>query len=162
VTGAGRPVLIGIGNAYRNDDGIGPAVVAAINELKLDGVRSLVSDGEPGRLLDAWSGATLAVVVDAVRGMAGTPRAPVRFYRSYWQAGSGAEQAFVPTGPASTHGLGIVEALGLGQVLDRMPERLVLFAVEVEDIGYGTHLSEAVAFCLPDLVNAVLAELDAG
>jgi hydrogenase maturation protease len=162
VNGTGRTVLIGVGNAYRRDDGIGPAVVASISELKPEGVTTLVSDGEPSRLLDAWSGATLAVVVDAARRDTGTSGAPGRFHRSHWPAESTAEQAWLPTGSASTHGLGIVDAISLGQVLDSMPERLVLFAVEAGDIGYGPHLSDAVAACLPDLTSAVLAELMTG
>ena len=40
-------VLIGVGNEYRRDDGIGPALVAALEDRWLPGVRLLVSDGEP-------------------------------------------------------------------------------------------------------------------
>ena len=61
-----RAVLIGIGNPYRRDDGIGPALAAEIEQLRPPGVSVTVSDGEPTWLLDAWSGAPLAVVVDAV------------------------------------------------------------------------------------------------
>ena len=59
-------VLIGIGNPYRRDDGIGPALVTAIGPLGPPGVSLIISDGEPSQLLDAWSGALLAVVLDAV------------------------------------------------------------------------------------------------
>src|SRR5215471_17574882 len=62
-------------------------------------------------------------------------------------------------GSASTHGLGIGEAIHLAQVMDRMPERLVIFAVEAADIGYGEHLSQPVSASLPELTQAVLAEL---
>ncbi len=34
-----RAVLIGIGNPYRRDDGIGPALAAAIEQLRPPGVR---------------------------------------------------------------------------------------------------------------------------
>ena len=43
--------------------------------------------------------------------------------------------------------------------MDRMPERLVVFAVEAADIGYGEQLSQPVSASLPELTQAVIAEL---
>lgn len=148
-------VLIGVGNSFRRDDGIGPAVAAAIGELDLTGVSVLVSDGEPSRLIDAWTGARLAVLVDAVRsdgGVAGQ-------IRRHCVTDGRVPGGWTPAGSASTHGLGISEAIHLAQVIDRMPERLVLFAVEAADIGYGEHLSQSVSASLPEVTQAVLAEL---
>ena len=62
-----RAVLIGIGNPYQRDDGIGPAVASAIERLRLPGVRVVISDGEPVGLLAAWEDTGLAIVVDATR-----------------------------------------------------------------------------------------------
>ena len=63
--------VIGIGNPYRRDDGVGPAVAAAVAALGRRGVRVVTCAAEPTAILDAWAGATLAVVVDAAAG--GTP-----------------------------------------------------------------------------------------
>jgi len=146
-----RPaVLIGVGNPFRRDDGIGPALAVAIDALDLPGVTVLASDGEPSRLLDAWAGASLAVVVDAARPGDGDPGQIHRF------ADDCPAQA---SGSASTHGLGIAEAVELGRALDRLPGRLVLFAVAAEDVGYGDQLSQPVQAALPDLTRQVLAEL---
>lgn len=151
-------VLIGVGNGYRRDDGIGPALAAAISELSLPGVSVIVSDGEPSRLLEAWSEARLAVVVDAIRrdgGVAG------QFHRHCVTDGR-MPAGWTPAGSASTHALGISEAIHLAQVVGRMPERLVVFAVEAADIGYGEHLSPPVSASLPELTQAVLGELRPG
>lgn len=162
-------VLIGIGNALRRDDGIGPAVAAAVNERDLPGVSVMACEGEPSQLLEAWSAVRLAVIVDAMR-----QDAPVagRIHRSIVRAAgpdgrstaevSQTEAAWAPTGSASTHALGIWDAVRLAEALGRMPQRLVLYAVEVTDIGFGEGLSPAVAGCLPDLTQAVLAEFGAG
>ncbi len=147
---AGQVVLIGVGNPYRRDDGIGPALAAAIGGLDLPGVIVLTSDGEPSRLLDAWTGARLAVVVDAVRPGGGEPGQIHRF------SGCPADG---DSGPASTHGLGIGQAAALGQALDRLPDRLVVLAVEAADVGYGEQLSPPVAAALASLTSLVLAEL---
>ena len=143
-------VIIGVGNEFRRDDGIGPALVEYLRPLDLPRVRLVIADGEPTQLLDAWSGADLAVVVDAVLL---EPSVPGRIHRT------SVEQ--IPRGGrvASSHGLGIPEALLLGQALDRIPRRMAVFAVEAAELGHGNGLSAAVAAALPDLAEAVLAEL---
>lgn len=145
-------VLIGVGNPYRRDDGIGPALAAAIDALDLPGVTVLTSDGEPSRLLDAWAGASLAVVVDAARPGSGKPGQIRRFADDCPARASGS---------ASTHGLGIAEAIELGRALDQLPDRLMVFAVAAKDVGYGDQLSQPVQAALPDLTRQVLAELKA-
>jgi hydrogenase maturation protease len=157
VSPAPRTVLIGVGNPYRRDDGVGPAFAASLRAHDLPGVSVLISDGEPSRLLDAWAGAGLAIVVDAVRCEPGIPGRISR--RTLHPAPA---EGPPPVSQSSTHGLGVAEAVRLAQALDRLPERLVVFAVEAGDIGYGSQLSEAVAASLPDLTRAVLAELEIG
>jgi hydrogenase maturation protease len=71
--GAGaRRIVIGVGNEYRRDDGFGPLVIAELSarrarDPRLADVGLCACDGEPTRLLDLWTGADLAVVVDVVR-----------------------------------------------------------------------------------------------
>ena len=60
----GQIVVIGLGNTYRADDGVGVVVAAALDELALPGVRVVTDVAEPMNLLEAWSGAGLAVVID--------------------------------------------------------------------------------------------------
>ena len=60
---------------------------------------------------------------------------------------------------ASSHALGIPDALRLGQALDRIPGRLLVFAVEAGTLDTGVGLSPPVADAVPDVVDAVLREL---
>jgi hydrogenase maturation protease len=147
------PVVIGIGNEYRRDDGVGPALVAALEEHRPTGVRLIVSDGEPARLIEDWAGAPLAVVVDAVLC---EPSTPGEIHRTELPDLA----AVIPSRPAGSHGLGIPDALRLAEVLDRLPERLVVYAVEATDVAFGTDLSAPVAAALPRLVATVLKELE--
>ncbi len=71
-------MVIGVGNEFRRDDGAGPAVLARLRGRVPGGVELLVSDGEPARLIEAWAGAALAVIVDAVRA---EPAVPGRLHR---------------------------------------------------------------------------------
>jgi hydrogenase maturation protease len=155
VSGRGRVVVIGIGNRWRSDDGVGPAVAAAVRRHRFgDGtVDVLELDGDAARLVDAWAGADLAVVVDAVR--SGAPAGTVRRY-----AGDPVE---MPAGaaPASSHGLGLREAIGLGRAVGRMPERFVVIAVEGATFADGTGLSPAVGAAVPRAARLVIDEVGA-
>ena len=157
-------VVIGVGNPFRRDDGIGPAVAAAIERQHLPGVRVVFSDGEPSGLIEAWSGAGLAVIVDALHGggPAGRGPCPGRIHR-VTPAGLGAQPgpAGTPAGSSagSSHGLGLPDAFRLGRALEREPRRAVIIAVEAADVRPGPGLSAAVAAALPEAVAAVAAEL---
>ena len=177
MNGAGRIVVIGVGNDLRRDDGAGPAVLARLGKLAPPDVELMVSDGEPTDLVEAWTGASLAIVVDA---MAGGPDRPGRLHRivacghqpspaepglaepgpgEAGRAGQAAWLAEAKPGPASSHGLGLETAIGLSAALGRMPARLVVHVVQGTDFGHGAGLSAPVAEVIDDLVAAVLAEI---
>lgn len=145
-----RAVVIGVGNEFRGDDGLGPAVIALLRRLALPDVRLAVSHGEPTELLDLWSGTDVTIVIDAV---CCEPATPGRI----WTTTAAAMATF--TTATSSHALGIPEAVKLGRVLDRVPEELVVIAVESERFDVGTHLSVSVTDALPRVVTTVLAEL---
>lgn len=147
----GRVVVIGVGNEFRRDDAAGPEVVARLRGHVPDGVELFVNDGEPTALIEAWAGAVLAVVVDAVHAHPGEPG---RLHRLVLEGGSR-----TPDSPVSSHGLGLGEAIGLARALGRMPERLIVHAVEAADTAQGTGLTPAVTTVVPHLVAAVLRDL---
>ena len=152
--GEAPTVVIGVGNEFRRDDGAGPAVIARLQGLAPPGVRLMVTDGEPTRLIDAWTGAALAVVVDAVRA---EPPDPGRIHRFVVdQPGAGTGRG------ASSHGLGLDDAIALAAALDRMPGRLVVHAIEAADLTQGPGLSPPVAAAVDTVARAVLADLNRG
>ncbi len=151
----GRPltVVIGIGNEFRRDDGAGPAVIARLRGRVPPGVRLVITDGEPTRLIDAWTGAALAVVVDAVRA---EPPHLGRVHRfALDRPGPGAAR------PASSHGFGLDDAIALAAALDRMPGRLIVHAVEAADLTQGPGLTPAVAAVVDIVASAILDDLAA-
>jgi hydrogenase maturation protease len=141
-------VVIGIGNSYRRDDGVGLAVAGEIARRE-PGVRVVTAIGEPGAILDVWTGAPIAVVVDAAMGERSTPG---RIRR--WTPGDDAESAVV-----SSHALGLPQTYALGQALGQIPEHLVVFTVDAADTSHGVGLTPAVAAAVPRAVDAVLGEL---
>ena len=151
----GRVVVIGVGNEFRRDDGAGPAVVASLRGRVPPGVELLLADGEPTRLIEAWTGAALAVVVDAVLANPPRPGRVHRFVLDRPLAGT--------TRTASSHGFGLDDAVRLALALDRMPGRLVVHAIEADDLSQGQGLTPLVAAAVGDVARAVLSDMpDAG
>jgi hydrogenase maturation protease len=142
-------VVIGLGNEFRRDDGFGPRVLAELAARRdhdgcLDGVELRVSDGEPARLLDAWDGTDLAVVVDVAAGRTGP--------------GSWTEVALPDAGArhvTSGHDVGLGDTVALARVLGRLPERLVVLVAYGEEFGFGVGLSEAVAAAIRPVADRV-------
>jgi hydrogenase maturation protease len=156
VSGPGRvpAVVIGIGNEFRRDDGAGPAVVGRLRGLAPPGVELVITDGEPARLIEAWTGAALAVVVDAVRVLEPRPPHPGQVHRFVVdRPGPGAART------ASSHGFGLDDAIALAVALDRMPGRLIVHAIEAGDLAQGTGLTPPVAAALGPVVAAILDDI---
>jgi hydrogenase maturation protease len=158
---ARRVVVIGVGNEFRRDDGVGPEVLSRLREHLGAGpdagaetmVQLMDSDGEPAALVEAWTGASLAVVVDAV---VAEPAAPGRLHRLTVGHDAAAAASVV-----SSHGLGLGDAIGLAAALGRMPGRLIIHAVEAADVGHGVGLTPAVSAAAGALTAAVLRDVQA-
>lgn len=166
-------VVIGVGNPFRRDDGAGHAVIERVSaELERSlavrvgegaggagtdvAVRLLALDGEPSRLIDAWTGASLAIVVDAVRS-GGRPGSVQRIEVA---PGGRLDESWLPPRAAgSTHGTGVAEAIALGRALGRVPDRLVVYAIEGADFGAGPGVSCEVEGAVAEVATRVLGEL---
>lgn len=136
-------VVIGVGNSYRRDDGVGPAVAAMVAALELPGVRVLRYAAETTAILDAGEGARLAVVVDAATG----PE-PGRVRRRHLDD-------LDDERPVSSHELSLQQTYALARALGRAPGAVVVVTVDVADTGHGVGLSPAVAAALPAAVRVV-------
>ncbi|EME97091.1 hydrogenase maturation protease [Streptomyces mobaraensis NBRC 13819 = DSM 40847] len=153
---SGRVTVIGVGNEFRRDDGVGPAVVGRLGRRAArdgppPGARLVCCDGEPGRLIGLWEGVELAVVVDAAHAHPGCPGRVHRLELDGCPAWRGES--------ASSHGLGLGEAVELARALDRLPRRLVVYAVEGSDGSLGTGLSPAVAAAVGPLAERIGREI---
>lgn len=147
-------VVIGIGNAWRRDDGAGPVVVRAATSRLPAGTRVVELDGEPARVVEAWDGADLAVVVDAVR--TGAPPGTVH------RLDPERDDVPIPAGAGSSHALGASDAYHLGRALGRLPVCVVIVGVEVAEVGTGDGLTPEVAAAVPAAVAAVVAYVTEG
>jgi hydrogenase maturation protease len=144
-------VVIGVGNTFGGDDAAGLAAVEQLAARLPAGVRVTACEQEPSRLLDAWQDARAAIVVDAVRSGA-EPGTLHRFDAS-------AEPVPAQTFRSSTHAFGVGEAIELARALGRLPERVVVYGVEGVEFQPGAGLTPAVDAALPDVVEAVVEDV---
>lgn len=153
-------VVIAVGNRFRRDDGVGAAVLDALRSRRADGhpvlggVDLVELDGEATRLVDAWQGRSLAILVDAMRHAELRAGEVVELH--------GPEGLARPGTAVSSHSTGVAEAARLGRVLGRLPDRVVVLGVVCADLGEGPGLSDAVAAAVPEVaarVEGILAEV---
>ncbi len=145
-----RAVVIGVGNAYRGDDAAGREVARQVRERVPDGLEVIVCELEPTRLIDAWEGAELALVVDAVA--SGAEPGTVHRFDATSEALRSRELR------SSTHALGIGETVELARALGRLPERILVFGIEGQSFGTGTELSAPARAGVERAVELVLEE----
>jgi len=137
-----------LGSRYRGDDALGPLVAERLREAR---VTVLDCADEPTRLLEEWAGLDTVVVVDAV-----VTGAPVGTLLRLDVVGEPLPREL---GLASTHAVGLADALELGRTLGRAPRRVVVLGVEGAAFGMGEEMSPAVADAVDSVVASALAEL---
>ncbi len=144
-------LIIGVGNPHRGDDGVGPRVIEELRSVLPASVRMETHDGEPASLMELWQTASTVILVDAVLSGA----APGKVFRLNLE-----ETSFPDTfRQHSTHGFGVAEAVALGRVMGRLPERLLFFGVEIDTPGWGAELSPGVEAGLKEVVRRLPDEL---
>jgi len=147
-----RVVVIGVGNPLRGDDGAGRAVARRVRGQLPEGVAVLERDGEPAALVEAWEGASAAFLADAVV----TGAAPGTIHR--FEAGRRPLPARL-RGAASTHGLGVAEAIELARALGRLPDKVVLYGIEGGEADVGTPPRPAVDRAIAAVARRIVAEV---
>jgi len=147
---AGSIVVIGIGNEYRGDDGVGTMVARRLRERFLAEITVLEESGEGAALIDSWRGANWVVLIDAVR--SGAPPGTVRRLDA---------SAPVPAGyfHYSTHAFSVAEAIELARSLNQLPSHLIVYGIEGENFAAGIGLSPVVERAVEEAVESVAAEV---
>jgi hydrogenase maturation protease len=146
------PLVIGLGNDHRGDDGSGLAVARALRS-RLEG-RARVEECASGgiALLELWRDADHVLVVDAVK--SGAAAGTVHRF----DAGDGFSPGLHAA--TSTHGLSLAEAVALGRGLGCLPRHLVVYGIEAENVEVGDGLTPPVAHGVREAAERIAAELE--
>ncbi len=129
-------LVIGIGNEFRSDDGVGIFVARATAERKFPGVEVIEQSGEGTALMDAWRKSGYVYLVDAVSSAA----PPGAVYRV------DARSKELPNDlhPFSSHAFGVAHAIELARRLGTLPPKLILFGIRGKSFESGEGLSAEV------------------
>jgi hydrogenase maturation protease len=140
--------IIGVGQQWAGDDGVGLAVIRGIREL--DPRLDTVEVEEPTRLIDLLTdGADPVVIVD---GLDDAPAGRVLMINS-GQRDPRAQRLL------STHGVGVMEAIELARIAhpERVARRIFIVGVTIQQTSRGGEgLSPAVEAAVPRAAAKVL------
>lgn len=144
-------LVLGLGNAFRCDDGAGRVVARRLRDEGLPRVAVREASGEGTALMEAWSGADLVILVDAVQ----SGDAPGTIHRF------DANRVSVPARffHYSTHAFGVAEAVELARALNQLPPQLVLYGIEGMDFAAGERLSTEVSTAIDEVLARVRQEI---
>jgi hydrogenase maturation protease len=147
------PILvIGLGNPLRGDDGVGGCVARMLTAQTLPPGVEVVDGGTPGLgIVNLMEGRQRVVFVDAAD-VGKSPGQFVRFTLAEAQL-LGDDQHL------SIHAAGLRDALLLAQALKMLPDEIIIFGVQPANLEWDAALSSQVEATLPELMEAVLAEL---
>lgn len=144
-------LLIGVGNEFRSDDGVGILAARRIREKNFPGIVIVECDGEAASLMDAWAGMKTVVIIDAVS--SGAP--PGTIHRIDARRQSVSQELF----PFSTHALGLAHAVELARSLGKLPINIIIYGIEGEQFTAGSNLSPKVQEALNEVLQLVTGEV---
>jgi len=143
--------FIGVGNEYRQDDGVGVLIARQLGLRHLAGARVAETPRDAIRLINLWQGADIVFVFDAV--YSGGPAGTVYRFDPIKELLPGNLFQF------STHALGIAEAVELSRVLYQLPAELILYGIEGKNFGQGHGLCRPCKRSALKVIRRVLVEI---
>jgi hydrogenase maturation protease len=147
-SGMGKFVL-GIGNVLLRDEGIGCHVVHALEGIPLPDVK-IIDGGTCPDVLHFLDDADKLIIVDAVKGGG----RPGQIYRFHLDDITLEQKPFL-----SLHDVGLVDSLMLMQPWHNIGEAVII-GVEPREIDWGLELSPELQEKMPQIIDAILAELN--
>jgi hydrogenase maturation protease len=152
-------LILGIGNEWASDDGVGPEVVRRVQKWwEAHGSKASSEVGfrimaRPDlSLLDLMAETDHLIIVDAVVSDA----LPGALHRQPWKAEALASRGVER---ASSHGFGVGELLQMAASLGKLPDEVELWGIEIASTEPGQGLSPQVTAAIPDIINKLKTDL---
>lgn len=146
-------LIIGAGNEYRSDDGVGIMVARELASMVSDNVRVIEGLSDSTVLLDLWQGMEHVYLIDAVQS-GGRPGQIYRFDPLREE---------IPAklvGHFSTHTLNLSDAIELGKSLGRLPANLTVCGIEGQNFSPGSGLTPEAKEAGLKISRTILGEIE--
>lgn len=146
-----KPLILGVGNLLLSDDGVGVHVIKRLNEEDVDA--DLVDIGMGGfDILERILGYRKVIIIDSII----TDREPGTIHRL-----TPRDLSNFPA-LSHTHAVDLPTSLKLGQQLmtDEMPDEIIIYAIEAEDITtFNENCTPKVKAAIPKVIKQIKNDL---
>lgn len=143
-------LVIGVGNEYRGDDGVGILIARRLQAQMPENVDVLIQSGEGAALMEAWKGAENVIIVDAVH--SGAPPGTV------FRLDAGSQPLPSNFFHYSTHAFSVAEAVELSRALQQLPDNLMVYGIEGKTFDAGAALSPEVEVAARKVTEQIQTE----
>lgn len=144
-------IIIGVGNRFRGDDGVGLFVAERLASRHLSETEVVQHSGEGTGLMELWEKEESVILVDAVH--SGRPAGTIQRFDL-------AKVALpAPVLRDSTHSFGVVEAIELSRVLQQLPPNFTIYGIEGKSYDSNAELSPEALEAAETVEKAILDRL---
>lgn len=145
------PIIVGVGNPFRGDDGAGWVVIDRMDKRVKGSLIKLVKmRGDIGDLLEIFERYQKVYLVDACSS---------EELGGNWKRIDVHQEALPDeSGQTSTHGFGISQAIALAKNLGLLPKQLILYVIPGINYSISNTLSESVLKNIEGVIEAILSE----
>ncbi len=148
-----KTLILGVGNPLMSDEGIGiEAVEILLNKYKFPENVEIIDGGTQGlELLQHFDSVKNLIIVDAVYSskkksgeIIKIPKEKIKYYLKT---------------KMSVHDVGLEDVISVLDLLNKMPENIIIIGMIPEKLEFSYGLSEKIKNRLPFLINEVLNQL---
>lgn len=141
-------LLIGVGNEYRRDDGVGLLIARKLRSKNLPKTTVFEKSGEGASLMETWQGAASVFLFDAVS--SGGEEGKIHRFHAHLEP--------IPKNffNYSTHAFSVAEAVELARALHQLPSSLTVYGIEGKNFQEGIGVSAKVK----ESAQKVIAEVE--
>lgn len=145
--------VLGIGNILVGDDGFGPRVLQELQRREIPENVELIDAGVGGIAILSWiEDADKVIIVDSVQ----TGNEPVGTVYRFTDREMPPSDMFM----LSLHDLNLVDTINIGRIVQKMPDEIVIYGVEVKRIAeFTTEMSPEVETAVAEVADLVMEEL---
>jgi len=141
-------LIVGIGNEFRGDDGLGPLVARELKKNPIPGATIVEASGDGADLIQLWTGFDRVVLVDAFS----SGSAPGLLHTF---------DTSIVTLPAhffrySSHAFGVAEAIEVARRLHLLPRMMHVHGIEGKTFRLGARLSRPVRAKVDELMEGIV------
>ena len=145
-------LVVGLGNADRGDDAVGPSVAQDLRDKLPADVLVLARCGDILSLIEDCAEVDALICIDA----AACVTNPGRIHRIDLRADA-LPREFSLT---SSHALGLAQVIELARALHLVPRQIIVYAIEGGSFEIGAALTPAVAAAAHVVAKRIIAEVE--